>query len=77
VVVGLVLGECQRDPAVGEEGAVARPKVHVPRVELGEVGHQEGRGVALSAGEFVHPRDELAVGEPTERCEDVFGHGPF
>ena len=50
--------------------------MHVPSVELGEVGHQEGRRVALAAGEVVHPRDELAVGELTERHENVLGHGP-
>ena len=72
-----MLGERERVPAVGEEGPVARAKVHVARVELGEVGDEEGRRVVLAGGEALDPRDELTVGEVTERAEDVVGHGPF
>ena len=50
-VVGLVLGEAEGVAAVDEEGGIALPEMEVAGVELGEVGDELGRGLALAGGE--------------------------
>jgi len=76
-VVGLVLGEVERVPAVDKERPVARAQVQVAGVELGDVGHQLRRSLALARGETLQPSHELGVGEPTHGSEDVVRHGPL
>jgi hypothetical protein len=54
-VVGLVLGEAEHVPAVGEERRMAHAQVRVAGVQLGQVRDQEGGGAALARGEVLDP----------------------
>ena len=74
-VVSLLLGEPQHVAAVGEERAVTEPVVDVPRVELGEVGHDLDHAATFAGDEVPDARDELVVGEPANRREDLRLHG--
>jgi hypothetical protein len=73
-VVGLLLGEGEDVPAVGEERAMAGAQVHVAGIQLREVGDEEDGGVTLASREVLDARDELGVGEPTEGREKVGPH---
>jgi hypothetical protein len=73
-IVGFPFREAQGIPAVDVEGTVPRAQVHVPRVQLGEVGDELGRRVTLACDQALHPRDELGVREASERSEDVVLH---
>ena len=53
---------------------MAGAQVHVARIELGEVGDEEGRGATLASGEVLDARDELGIGEPPEGREKVVPH---
>ena len=68
-VVGLVLGESEDLPALGEEGGVALAQVDVTSVQLGQVRHQQGRGLSFSGSQSLQLRDEITVAEATERRE--------
>jgi hypothetical protein len=75
-VVGFLLGEAEDVSAVGEERAVAGPKVHVARVELREVRHEQDHGSTLASGEIPDASDELGVGQASEGREKVL-HAPL
>jgi hypothetical protein len=48
--------------------------VHIARVHLGEVSDEVGRRVTLACDETLHARDELGVGEASERSENIVLH---
>jgi hypothetical protein len=73
-VVGLLLGEGQDLPAIGEEGAIAGAQVHVACIQLGEVGDEEGHEATLAGGELLHACDQLRVREAPEGGEEIVTH---
>ena len=74
-VVGLPLRKSQGIPAVDVKGFVSLAQVHIARVQLGEVRDEVGRLVTLSRDQALHARDELVIGEASERSENVVLHG--
>jgi len=76
-VVGLLLGEAERVPAVGEERAVAGAQVHVAGVELGEVSDEQHRDVPLARDEVMEASHELDVREALKRNQQVRLHVPL
>ena len=73
-VVGLVLGEREDGPAVGEERRVARSQMDIARVELGDMGDEKCRGVAFACGQFLRARHEVVVRKATKGSESVVRH---
>ena len=73
-IVGFPLREPEGVPAVDEERAVALAQEHVARVELGEVGHDLGRQVMVAGDEALQPRNEIVIGKPGQRSEDIVLH---
>jgi hypothetical protein len=73
-VVALAFREPESIPAVDVEGLIALAEVHVPRVHLGKVSDEVGRRITLARDQALHSRDELGVGEASERSEDVVLH---
>jgi len=73
-VVALAFRQTQAITAVDVERAVALAQVYVARVELGEVSDEVGRRVTLARDEVLHTRNELGVGEASERSENVVLH---
>ena len=76
-VVGLVLGEREGVAAIGEERAVAGPKVDAACFELGQVGHQLRGRAALTSGKALQPGDEVGIGKPAQRREEAIVHAFF
>jgi len=75
-VIGLLLGEPERFPAVLEERLVACACVQVAGFDLAQVGDDLGHCPALASGEVLDACDEIRIGESCERGEvgvhDVF-----
>jgi len=56
------------------QGTVTLTEVHVASLELGEVCDEMRRRVALARDEALRPRDELGIGEASERSENIVLH---
>jgi hypothetical protein len=69
-----VLGQAQYAGAVREERGIALAKVELARVELGDVGDQLDRVLALLTGEASHAPKEIRVGESSSGGEQSMLH---
>jgi len=73
-VVRLAVREPQHVAAVRVQGTVAFTEIQVASVQLGEVCDELSRRVALARDEALHTRDEIRMGEASERGEDIVLH---
>jgi hypothetical protein len=73
-VIAFAFRKAQRVPAVDVEGLVALAQVDIARVQFCEVSDEMGRRVTLACDQALHARDELGVGEASERSENVVLH---
>ena len=71
-VIGLLLGEPERFPAVLEERLVTFACVQVAGFDLAHVGDDLGHRLALASGEVLDAGDEIGVGES---CDTRKGFG--
>src|SRR5437762_625715 len=62
-VVRLMLGEGQYLSTIYKEGPIAGSQVWVTSVQLGEMGDQGGRGLALARSKALQAGDEVGVRE--------------
>src|SRR5204863_7794283 len=73
-VVGLAVREAESVAAVRVQRTVALTQVQVACIELGGMGDELSRRVALARDEALHARDELGIREVSERSENVVLH---
>jgi hypothetical protein len=74
-IAGGVLGEPQHFRAVREQRAVTIGGIQGrTRLELGQVGHELGRGLSLRAGEHADTCEEIVIGKAGRESEHVRIH---
>ena len=69
-----MLGEKKNLPAIQEHGTEAFGVVQAALFDLGEMGDELGRDVALARGETLDLVEEVTIGETSDSGEDVGLH---